>query len=836
MVRVGKGKGKGKVPDIIPSDFFTDLGNEVDSILDQRLAKSKSVPVLRTPAVAFQDDVSESFRSKGFRDTPRASATSLAFSYQASVGATPREAPREPLVGATPREAATEQDESDEASQWNATLLLQGADGESMEAGSLIASNAPTLTKPKPKRPPPHKYHFRSGERFASVRAVSYQEAKGRLRQYLLMKYGSYRRAFEKLEESVEMTGLAGCREEHEGPHVSGMLHHREFTNAVSHLIPHWAEITGIGNLGHLFKSIDDNDSGYISFEELMGCKLEDPMANHVSDFDVRRPLKHCPFRKAKKQNPVWNLKQIKTNVNDETFQAAMKETNMDEVMKSLAPSFTPIFNMPLHHHDEEDGGSSMCSEAHSSEQVLNIEHIRLRLRAAGFTKKMKWRKAFQHYDQKSLGEIDWFRFRSIVRKDAQITPDLLTEEDLKELFYSLEQVQEAPVDCIFYEPLLEWLEAKPTKEEAVELTQVQQDAVRYAQMRHFHKTPKIRKLEVERRRVAEDHRNHMSCNPCTKQCDICGHVILVCSWAAHRHGCGKKEEDIEKKEKDEIAYAAQWNFQPKISAYAKTAKGLTRHGQAEKRKDCMNQWNSAHRFPIREKIEQRKMEEIHENTYSDLTFAPHLNNRSRQIHKFSAKSKPPANALANASAMTDDIASRLAMPIERTQSAPSVGMKDYTPQITAKGMQKGFERGGESVFHRLLHGPKDDAVLVDPGTEKDELSIVQNTTDRLMKSRTPIDMTEAEWDKMKQSQKATYDDLMARARAEGKLKGASSSREGEFRSPLSPSSFGRSPGEEGSMDLESAEVGGRSHVVTGTHKVMALLERWDQVAKMKNG
>merc|ERR1719284_405304 len=102
----------------------------------------------------------------------------------------------------------------------------------------------------------------------------------------------------------MDMTGMGqGFREEHDtahNVHVAGMLQHKEFVNAVTTLIPNWAEIMGMGSLSKLFRALDDNKSGYLSFEKLMGCKMDDEMASYELDnFCQRRPMEHCPFRRA---------------------------------------------------------------------------------------------------------------------------------------------------------------------------------------------------------------------------------------------------------------------------------------------------------------------------------------------------------------------------------------------------------------------------------------------------------------------------------------------------------------------------------------------------------
>jgi len=644
---------------------------------------------------------------------------------------------------ARPASPKSSEDDFDEAPAINIEAMMDAPSEEQTFGDTTILNQQTSMRSPK------HKYHFVSGDRFTDVAASNFAEALERLRQYLLMKYGSYLMAFRKLEETIDMTGLAGCREAAEGRHMSGMFQYREFTNAVRSLIPNWAEVTGIGNLSKLFKSIDDNDSGYISFEELMGCKPDDDIAHHRFDFCPRSP-KQSPFRKQFTPTP-WSDSQNKTCTRSESFGATNRFRDQHQLMKDLAPTFTPIFDMPVHHHEEDDGGSSMSSDAHSSDQEIDYDHIKLRLKASGLAMNLNWRKTFQYYDQKNTMEIDWYEFRTIVRKEAQVTPDILTERDLRLLFYSEDVVKETLGDSIFYEKLLEWLEPAPTEEERAVLKREAKYMTTHAQTKHFHKTAHIRALEVERRHVAADHHNHMSCNPCTKMCDMCRGVILVSGWSAHRHGCAEKERRLAEKDQKEIEFLAKCNFSPTISAKAKKTKATSTKE--------LHSGGSPHRFPIRERKDREKAEKYEDLKTCECTFAPKINKQSKEIYRMAHEDE-------------QDIGTRLAFPTPHERMTAKVeskkeGDKEYTPQITVRAIQKGFERSGESVFHRLHHGPVNTATTVDPSTSKSDDHQVHHTTKNLLKCRKPLGISEKAWEKVKQSQQATSEGLIAKRRNE---------------------------------------------------------------------
>jgi len=678
------------------------------------------------------------------------------------------------------------------------------------------------------------KYKFQSGERFHSVKADDYQEALERLRQFLLMKYGSYRRSFNNLENSIDMTGLVGIRDEHDGMHVNGMLTKQEFVHAVTCLIPNWAEITGIGSMARLFKSIDNNGSGYVNFQELMGVKLDDEEADREFDFCAKRPMQHCTFR-ARKAPPPWNLRQNKSTPSGESFEVSMMETNQEEKELRMAPLFKPISDMPIHHHDEDnDSNSTMSSDAHSSEAELNLDQIIMRLRAAGLASGdlKNWHKHFQMYDVSNKGEINWWHFRTVFRKHAAISHEHLEERDISHLFRSCttskeanramqiddkvrvrkegnhqgrvgtildpkwhdlvkirfddqdnevksyaaqdlehmksqlgkvitatEDIDEPENEFIHYMALLEVLESAPGPEEMAMMKKERLDALRHAKTKHVHKTPEMRKVEVARRKVAENHHLHASCGPCTIKCETCGCICLISSWGSHSTGCKKKAQQIKDRQEGTAKEIAEMSFAPVISAYAKSVKGVAR--EAVNGKAGIRGADFEERFPIRHRKDEQKLAEQHEKVTKDLTFRPKVLTRSHIIHRLVHADHQDVGTRLNAPAGHQRIVAKSATMNEADAEL------EFHPQITVRGVQKGFERGAENCFHRLHHGPKDKATTVDPGTEKEEYDVVVKTTERLMKSRKPIGLSDRAWLKVKSTQQAAFDETHAKRLAE---------------------------------------------------------------------
>jgi Ca2+-binding EF-hand superfamily protein len=607
--------------------------------------------------------------------------------------------------------------------------------------------------------------------------AANFQEALDRLRHYLLRQYGSYMNAFAKLESSGDMTGMMGGQASVEGGNLnmsgdvqtSGVMHMREFMTAVTNLIPNWAAVTGCGKLKNLFKSMDTNGSGYVNFHELMGVPMDHPLSRER--YFHRTSAHQCMFRQ--RAEVLWNISQNRTNGCAETFGATMRHRNMDRLMLNLAPLFTPIHEMELRVHDDEDDGRapSMTSDAHSSEQELDLEHIRLRLRAAGWTNHLNWRKMFHHYDHRNTGEISWHEFRSIVRKDAQINQSVLTERDLTELFYHSDHeiLDMALGHGIVYDKMLEWLEPEPTEEEKILLRNEQDAITRHANCRRTHKTALIRKLEMERRIVAADHHSHMSCNPCTKLCPICMKVILVSSWAAHAHGCARKARVAREKEQ-ELDEMQKTYFKPWISARAaKTDSTFTQAANKQEMKKKGFQLRQP-RFPLRDKKIEKHKAEHHERCNAELSFKPEINERSRHIHRmvhendldtgFRLMNTRPAHRILDSQKREEQGDPGRKVTVNEPEAPP---VEEFVPQITVRGVQKGLERAGCSIFHRLHHGPPETAVFVDPGAEISEDAVVHHQTKHVMRVKKPIGLNAKSWEKVKTEQYANFDEMVAR-------------------------------------------------------------------------
>lgn len=670
-------------------------------------------------------------------------------------------------------------------------------------------------TMPAARMTTPFKYIFEPSSRFTPIDAGSHEEGIERLRQYLVMKYGSMNRAWYKLEHcSIDVTGL-GFRHDLGGAHVEGMLQYSEFVHAVKFLIPNWAEVTGVGQLGKLFKSIDFRDTGFIRFADLMGCKMDDEIANIEFNFCPSRPMQHCPFT-APMRHPPWNIKPNRTCNLGETFEAAKREhgREQDDIMRKRQPIFVPISQMPIHHHqeaqkkedapaeleddgpvglvvgrsasirgkkfnetpsavvmqfydeathtwanstnekqEEDDAVSWMSSDAHSSEQELDLHHIKLRLRAAGLSNNINWRKLFHHYDPKHMGEIDWFEFRSMIRRDVQLTPDILSEEDLKRLFYSVDVVKEALGDSIFYEAFLEWLEPAPTKEELAELKAEIRTTVRHQRGHRFHKSPLLRNLEVERRHEAENHHDHMSCNPCTKMCPVCRKVVLLSGWAPHKYACQRKARQVLEKDHKEIEYLKKWNFQPKITAKGKRTRGTHPDDLhvAEREKD---------RFPIREARNRAHYDEWQEIQNKEMTFQPQLNDQTRQIFRMVHQDGKEWHDRLHLGTPTHKLVGK----VERKKNC----QRPTKPQITVRGIQHGIERGPNDIYHRLHHGPPEIATHKDPNIDMAAEEAVAQLTAKLEKSAKPVGIGESSWSKVKAVQAMASMQTLAKKSAQG--------------------------------------------------------------------
>merc|ERR1719359_1903397 len=96
-------------------------------------------------------------------------------------------------------------------------------------------------------------------------------------------------------------------------------------------------------------------------------------------------------------------------------------------------------------------------------------------------------------------------------------------------------------------------------------------------------------------------------------------------------------------------------------------------------------------------------------------------------------------------------------------------GLCNYTPQITVRGIHKGFERGTENVFHRLHHGPRETAVYPDPDVNKEDHQVMLHMSSRLMKSRRPIGVSKESWRKVTETQTIACQDMMTKRKQEQK-------------------------------------------------------------------
>jgi len=611
------------------------------------------------------------------------------------------------------------------------------------------------------------RHRFEPAGRLVDHRANTFEEALNRLRQYLLMRFGTFRHAFHQLELAVEPIGPASIvrynamRGMRPHDHVNGMLRLREFMNAITALVPNWSEIAGVGKLRSLFKSIDDNGSGFINFEELMGV----PVQHELADKPYVHNLGAQSYSFYHQRNPIrWSHNPHRINGRGETFELLGEiGQEKEDRIRALAPEFVPMHKMDLHEHD--DGQYSLGSDGHSSEEELDLEHIKLRLRAAGLRARLNWKKVFHHYDHRHTGEISWHEFRSIVRKDAAVTIEVLTERDLKELFYSNDVVKLALGDGIYYEGLLKWLEPKPTQEELAILKQEMDDVERH-KTRHFHKTAFLRTLEVERRKVENDHHGHMSCNPCTKLCPLCKKVILVSSWAAHAHGCAQKVRMAKDKEQQENEMMKNC-FTPWISERAKRSRSTFQQAVTLKRQKRREQMlgiipAEPATFPIREARKAKLAEEHHVRSNAELHFKPAINQRSRYIHKMvHMAGQETCDRLAVLRP-----AHRIPESERREEPVEYNPVPQFVPQITVRGVQKGMERAGQNIFHRLHHGTPDVANFVDPGVELHEDALVYHTTKHVLRAKKPVGLGEKNWAKVKHEQQCTYEDMIEKRRA----------------------------------------------------------------------
>jgi len=94
--------------------------------------------------------------------------------------------------------------------------------------------------------------------------------------------------------------------------------------------------------------------------------------------------------------------------------------------------------------------------------------------------------------------------------------------------------------------------------------------------------------------------------------------------------------------------------------------------------------------------------------------------------------------------------------------------IEKFTPQITVRGVQKGFDRAGCSIFHRLHHGPPETALFWDPGHDIDDDKLVHHQTKHVMRVKKPMGISHNSWEKAKFEQQCNYDEVMKNKKTSG--------------------------------------------------------------------
>jgi len=255
-----------------------------------------------------------------------------------------------------------------------------------------------------------------------------------------------------------------------------------------------------------------------------------------------------------------------------------------------------------------------------------------------------------------------------------------------------------------------------------------------------------------------------MSCYPCTKLCPMCSRIILISSWAAHAHGCRSKEKREKQKEQD-MDDMVKNCFKPWISERARTADST--FTQAKNRgKELLEKVKKGEtmklrqaRFPLRDQRVKDNKKEAHEKRHEHLTFKPEINERSKHLHRMvHENSQDGGQRLATARP-----AHRVPEKERKPQPEPANKEPEFVPQITVRAVQKGLERAGCSIFHRLHHGPPEKALFVDPGTEISEDATVHHQTKHVMRCKKPHGLNSKSWDKVKHEQQCNYEDMINR-------------------------------------------------------------------------
>jgi len=189
-----------------------------------------------------------------------------------------------------------------------------GTGDHSMEAkdtASGCTGRARKVANPKRFTPPPSSRRaleeVEEGDSFSPSEARCVEEAADRLREHLIERFGSARKAFIALRKAGEDHSKPGLR-------CGEMITTKELKLAMRKLGVHCAQVSGYGNINKIIRYLDDSGDGSLTFEELMDVQPDLSSSEEEEEEDEsqltwqqKRAIADQQKLEASRKQPRWN-------------------------------------------------------------------------------------------------------------------------------------------------------------------------------------------------------------------------------------------------------------------------------------------------------------------------------------------------------------------------------------------------------------------------------------------------------------------------------------------------------------------------------------------------
>lgn len=247
----------------------------------------------------------------------------------------------------------------------------------------------------------------------------------------------------------------------------SGALELEEFIQAVRGLGRVHTDMMTDEELEQLFLMIDADRSGAVDIEEITtfvwgeggpkkGGKSKSPARGGRGGTPPRgqkggaspAPLLNRPIRQgsaACKEALDRIFKQVSSKKMareafarmDRDGSGSLDETEFRRVMVDLGVVLTPRQVQEVIKLVDADGDGDVDAEEFLEELwQRKFARVRSKFQAASYSKGgQDWARLFHHYDRDNSGELDFDEFRRAIRRDVKVTPAMVPDEELQDMF-----------------------------------------------------------------------------------------------------------------------------------------------------------------------------------------------------------------------------------------------------------------------------------------------------------------------------------------------------------------------------------------------------------------